>query len=219
MRNFLNTLKKCPLFNDISDDTIIKMLDCLKARTDIFDKNYTILSEGAPAKYICIVLSGSVQITQTDYYGNRSILGNLRAGELFGEAFACMQMTSMPVSVIANEKSEIMFIDCDYILHTCQKGCHFHQKLIYNLMKVLAVKTVMFQQKIEVTSKRTTREKLLTYLTICAKNNNNNSFKIPFNRQELADYLEVDRSGLSSVISKLRKDGVLECKRNYFKLL
>ena len=219
MRKFLSVLKKCPLFFDITGDNIITMLDCLEARTDIFDKNYTILSEGSPAKYIGIVLLGSVQITRTDYYGNRSILGNLCEGELFAEAFACMQMTSMPVSVIANETSTIMFIDCNHILHTCQNGCPFHQQLVYNLMKVLAAKTVMFQQKIEVTSKRTTREKLLAYLTICAKKNNKNSFKISFNRQELADYLEVDRSGLSAEISKLRKDGILECRRNYFKLL
>lgn len=219
MREFLTILKKCPLFFDVSDDNIIAMLRCLRAKTDIFDKNYTILSEESPAKYIGIVLSGSVQITQTDYYGNRSILGNLCEGELFAEAFACMQMTSMPVSVIANEKSNIMFIDCNHILHSCQKSCPHHRKLIYNLMKVLAAKTVMFQQKIEVLSKRTTREKLLAYLTICAKKNNKNSFKIPFNRQELADYLEVDRSGLSAEISKLRKDGILECRRNYFKLL
>lgn len=219
MRKFLNVLKKCPLFFDVSDDNIIAMLGCLKSRIDIFDKNYTIFSEESPAKYIGIVLSGSVQITRTDYYGNRSILGNLCEGELFAEAFACMQMTSMPVSVIANERSEIMFIDCNHILHTCQNGCPFHQQLIYNLVKVLAAKTVMFQQKIEITSKRTTREKLLTYLTICAKKNNKNSFKIPFTRQELADYLEVDRSGLSAEISKLRKEGILECKRNYFKLL
>lgn len=219
MRKFLNVLKKCPLFFDITGDNIITMLDCLEARTDIFDKNYTILSEGSPAKYIGIVLLGSVQITRTDYYGNRSILGNLCEGELFAEAFACMQMTSMPVSVIANETSTIMFIDCNHILHTCQNDCPFHQQLIYNLMKVLAAKTVMFQQKIEITSKRTTREKLLAYLTICAKKNNKNSFTISFNRQELADYLEVDRSGLSAEISKLRKDGILECRRNYFKLL
>lgn len=219
MRKFLNVLKKCPLFYDVTEENIVPMLECLEAKTDIFDKNFTILSEGTPAKYIGIVLSGSVQITQTDYYGNRSILGNLCEGELFSEAFACMQMTSMPVSVIANEKSKIIFIDCNHILHTCQKGCPYHQQLVYNLMRVLASKTVMFQQKIEIISKRTTREKLLTYLTICAKKNNKNSFKIPFNRQELADYLEVDRSGLSAEISKLRKDDILECSRNHFKLL
>ena len=219
MINFLNTLRKCPLFFDVSDNNIINILECFGAKTETFDKNCTILSEESPAKYIGIVLSGSVQIIRTDYYGNRSILGNLCEGELFGEAFACIKMSSMPVSVIANKRSEIMFIDCNHILHTCQKGCSHHQQLIYNLVKVLASKTVMFQQKIEVISKRTTREKLLTYLTICAKMHSNNSFKIPFNRQELADYLEVDRSGLSAQISKLRKDGILECTRNHFKLL
>lgn len=219
MRKFLNLLKKCPLFLDVTEESIIPMLECLEAKMDIFNKNFTILSEGTPAKYIGIVLSGSVRITRTDYYGNRSILGNICEGELFSEAFACIQMTSMPVSVIANEKSEIIFIDCSHILHTCQKDCPHHQQLVYNLMKVLASKTVMFQQKIEIISKRTTREKLLTYLTICAKKNNKNSFKIPFNRQELADYLEVDRSGLSAEISKLRKENILECNRNYFKLL
>ena len=219
MRNFLNVLKKCPLFFDVTDDNIITTLGCLKAKTDTFDKNYTILSEGSTAKYIGIVLSGSVQITQTDYYGNRSILGNLCEGELFAEAFASMQTQSIPVSVVANQKSEIMFIDYNHILRTCPKGCSHHRQLIYNLMKVLALKTVMFQQKIEVISKRTTREKLLTYLALCAKKNNKNNFKIPFNRQELADYLEVDRSGLSAEISKLRKEGVLECRKNYFILL
>ena len=219
MRKFLNVLKKCPLFFDVSDDNIIAMLGCLEARTETFDKNYTILSEESPAKYIYIVLSCSVQITQTDYYGNRSILGNIGEGELFGEAFACIEMSSMPVSVIANGKSEVMSIDCNRILHTCQNGCPPHQQLIYNLVKVLATKTVMFQQKIEVISKRTTRDKLLTYLTICAKKHNKNSFKIPFNSQELADYLEVDRSGLSVQISKLRKDGILECRGNHFRLL
>lgn len=219
MKKSLNVLKKCPLFLDVADDNIIAILGCLKARTEIFDKNYTVLSEGTSAKYIGVVLSGSVQITRMDYYGNRSILGNICEGELFAEAFACMQTDTMPVSVIANETTEVMFIDCNNILHTCQNDCPHHRQLIYNLMKVLALKTIMFQQKIQVISKRTTREKLMEYLTICAKKNNKNSFKIPFTRQELADYLEVDRSGLSAQISKLRKEGVLECRRNHFRLL
>lgn len=94
----------------------------------------------------------------------------------------------------------------------------FHQQIIYNLMKVVATKNLMFHQKIEVTSKRSTREKLLTYLLLQAKKNNSNSFEVPYDRQGLADYLEVDRSGLSAEIGKLRKEGVIECKRNYFEL-
>ena len=112
-----------------------------------------------------------------------------------------------------------MLIDCSHILHTCSNHCGFHQQLIFNLMKDLASKTIMFQQRIEITSKRSTREKLMTYLILQARKVSSDSFDIPFDRQELADYLEVDRSGLSVEISKLRNEGVIECKRNFFKLL
>lgn len=219
MKKYFKILKKCPLFNQIEDKNMIAMLGCLGAKVETFDKKYTIISEGNPAKYIGIVLSGSAQIIKVDYYGNRSILSNIEPSQLFAEAFACAEVCSIPVTVIANEPCEIMLIDCSHILHTCSNNCVFHQQLIFNLMKNLATKTIMFHQKIEITSKRSTREKLMAYLMIQAKKERNNSFEIPFNRQELADYLEVERSGLSAEISKLRAEGILECNRNSFKLL
>ena len=219
MEKYLEILKKCPLFYGIDDESLIKVLHCLGAKVDNFDKKYTVFREGTPAKYIGIVLTGEVQITQTDYFGNRTILSNVGIAELFAEAFAAAGVESLPVSVIASEKSEIMFIDCGHILHTCKNGCSFHHQLIFNLMKDLADKAIMFHQKIEITSNRTTREKLLSYLNTCAKNFGSSSFVIPFDRQELADYLGVDRSGLSMEISKLKKEGVLDCHRSSFKLL
>ena len=181
-------------------------------------EKYTILSEGSPAKYVGIVLSGSAQIVQVDYYGNRNILSEIEPSQVFAEAFACAEVRSIPVTVIANEPCEIMLIDCSHILHTCSNHCGFHQQLIYNLMKDLASKTLLFHQRIEITSKRTTREKLLTYLMLQAKKADSNSFDIPFDRQELADFLEVDRSGLSAEISKLRKEGILDSEKNHFVL-
>ena len=219
MKKYLEILKKCPLFYDIDDADLLRMLTCLGAKVDVFDKKYTVFAEGSKAKYIGIVLSGSVQITQTDYYGNRSILGNIGAGDLFAEAFAVMQMEAIPLSVVANELSEIMFIDCSHILHTCHNGCGFHQQLIFNLMKDLASKTLLFHRKIEITSKRTTREKLLAYLMLEAKKANSNSFDISFDRQELADYLDVERSGLSAEISKMKKEGIINNVKNHFVLL
>ena len=195
------------------------MLICLGAKIISFDKKYTILTEGTPTKYLGIVLTGSAQVSLTDYYGNRSVLSNIYPSEIFGEAFACAEISSVPVSVIANEPCEIMLIDCTHILHTCQNNCGFHQQLIYNLMKDLAKKTVTFHQRIEITSKRTTREKLLAYLSFESKKARSNSFEIAFDRQELADYLEVDRSGLSAEISKLRREGVIENRKNHFVLL
>ena len=219
MKKYLEILKKCPLFYGIEEENLITMLGCLGARVEHFDKNYTIMSEGSPAKYIGIVLSGSVQIFQIDYYGNKSIIGNISPSQVFAEAFACAEMPSIPVTVTASEPSDIMIIDCNRILHTCSNNCGFHRQLIFNLMRDLARKTLMFHQRIEITSKRTTREKLMAYLLSYAKQAESDSFDIPFDRQELADYLEVDRSGLSAEISKLRNEGVLLSHKKHFELL
>ena len=219
MKKHFEVLRKCPLFQEIRDEDLLALLGCLQAKPAKFDKKSPIIIEGDRAEYIGIVLSGSVQIMQIDYYGNRSLLGNAVKGELFCEAFACAQVENVPVTVIANEKSEIMLIDCEHILHTCSNNCEFHRRLIFNLMKILAQKNLDYHQKIEVTSKRTTRDKLMTYLMLFAKKAGSNSFSIPFDRQELADYLEVDRSGLSAEISKLRKEGVLENTKKHFELL
>ena len=219
MKKYLEVLKNCPLFKNISEDNLLTMLSCLGAKTEIFDKKYTIMAEGTPAKYIGIVLSGSAQIIQVDYYGNRSILSSLEPSQVFAEAFAAAEIKSIPVSIVANEPSEIMFIDCTHIMHTCSNNCGFHNQLIFNLMQDIAAKTILFHQKIEIISKRSTREKLLTYLSFYSKKTGSASFDIPYDRQELADYLEVDRSGLSAEISKLRSEGLLNSYKKHFELL
>ena len=219
MKKYLSVLKNCPLFYGIREENLFTMLSCLGARVESFDKKYTVFAEGSPARYIGIVLSGSAQIVQIDYYGNRSILSHMKESDVFAEAFACAELPSLPISVVANEPSEIMLIECEHILHTCTNNCGFHQQLIFNLMKDLATKTILFHQRIEITSKRTTREKLLAYLAIEAKLANSDQFEIPFNRQELADYLEVDRSGLSVEISKMIKEGIIKSERKHFEIL
>lgn len=219
MKKHFDILRKCSLFNQIEDEKLIKMLGCLGARVETFDKKYTIMAAGNSAKYIGIMLSGSAQIFQIDYFGNRSIVAGVEPSEMFCEAFACAEVAAVPVTVVANEPCEVMFIDCNHILHTCTNNCGFHQQLIFNLMKSLATKNIMFHRKIEITSKRSTREKIMAYLMFCAKKADSNSFDIPFDRQELADYLEVDRSGLSAEISKLRKQGIIKSYKKHFELL
>lgn len=219
MKKYLEVLKTCPLFDGIGEDDLLRMLSCLGAKTASFDKKYTVFAEGKPARLIGIVLSGSVQVEQVDYYGNRSILSTLTESEIFAEAFACAEVDSLPVTVIANEPSEVMLIDCSHILHTCRNNCGFHQQLIFNLMKDLAMKTILFHQKIEITSKRTTREKLMCYLMYQAKKTGQSSFDIPYDRQGLADFLEVDRSGLSAEIGKLKREGIIDNRKQHFELL
>ena len=218
MKKYLSVLRKCPLFCDIAEEDMLRMLVCLGARVEFFDKKYTIFSEGSHAKYIGVVLSGSVQMVQMDYYGNRSMIGEFAASEVFGEEFACSETRALPVSMIANDPCEVMLIDCSHILHTCHNNCGFHQKLIFNMMKELALKTILFHQRLEVISKRSTREKLLAYLNMEAQKHGSDSFEIPFDRQELADFLMVDRSGLSAEIGKLKKEGVIDTEKNRFSL-
>jgi len=219
LKKYFEILKKCALFEGITEDSLLRLLPCFGARVESFDKKYTVFAEGSPARYVGIVLSGSVQIVKNDYDGNRSIVLTVGPSGLFGESFACADISEMPVSVIAAEESEIMLIDCHHILHTCSNACGHHQQMIFNLMKNLAIKNLAFHQKIEVTSKRSTREKLLTYLSLQAQRAHAKSFRIPFDRQELADYLEVERSGLSSEIGKLKREGILRCDKNFFELL
>ena len=219
MKKYLEILKKCPLFFEIEENDLLRMLHCLGARVEFFDKKYTVFAEGSTARDIGVLLAGAAQLVQFDYYGNRSILSGISTGEVFAEAFACAEVRSLPVTVIASEPSEIMLIDCSHILHTCENNCGFHQKLIFNLMRDLAEKTILFHQKVEIVSKRTTREKLLAYLALRARQTGSNRFEIPFDRQELADYLEVDRSGLSAEIGKMKREGIFKNEKNRFELL
>ena len=219
MKKYFDILRKCPLFDQIADEDLIALLGCLGAKVLPFGKKETVMAEGEAARFIGIVLSGAVQIIRVDYFGNRSIVAEATPSELYGESFACAGVQAIPVDVVANEESEIMLVDCRRIMHACGNACAFHQQMIFNLMKDVATKNILFHQKIEITSKRTTQEKLMTYLLLQAKRNNSNRFNIPFDRQELADYLEVERSGLSVEISKLRQEGILQSRKHYFELL
>lgn len=218
MKKYFDILRVCFLFRDIAPQELTKVLECLNARVSSFDKGEAILSEGDPANDIGVVLTGRLQIVRTDFFGNRSILTSLGPGELFGESFACAGIASVPVTVMAAEAAEVMLIDCVKITHSCGNACCFHQQIIYNLLQIIAAKNLVFHKKIEVTSKRTTREKLLTYLMIQAKSQGSLEFVIPYDRQELADYLEVERSGLSAEIGKLRRQGIIEAERRKFKI-
>lgn len=219
MRKYFNVLRRCRLFENISDENLIAMLSCLGARIQCFSKNQSILTEGMPASHMGIVLSGTIQLVRVDYYGNRSIVTSMTASQLFGESFVCADVQAIPVNIIAAEDCEVLLINGRQIVRSCSNACEFHSQMIFNLLKIVAAKNLIFNQKIEITSRRTTREKLMTYLLQQAKAQGSSSFVIPYNRQELADFLEVDRSGLSAEISKLRKEGILTCRKNDFSLL
>lgn len=218
MQDYFSVLETCSLFSGISREDIEGLTVCLGMRTISVKKNAAIWSEGDPAVYIGIVLSGCVQIVKEDFFGNRSILDQVEPGSLFGESFAAVGAT-LPVSAIAAQDSQIALIDCKRITVSCGNACGFHSQMIHNLLRVVAEKNLQVNQKLEIIAQRSTREKLLAYLNSQAKRAGSNSFTIPFDRQALADYLGVERSAMSAEISKLRKDGTIVCDRSRFTLL
>ncbi|MET0016920.1 cyclic nucleotide-binding domain-containing protein [Oscillibacter sp.] len=219
MKNYLGVLKTVKLFNGIEESDLQPLLSCLCGKLIHYDKGQTVFSSGESLVQFGIVLSGQVQVVQDDYYGNRSILGKIDVGNLFGESFACAEIKALPVSVITTTESELLFIDCHKLAVPCAKACGFHSRLIQNMLNIVSMKNIGLTQKIEFTSKRTTREKLLAYLSAEAKKAGSSRFCIPFNRQELADYLSVERSAMSAELSKLRDNGILRFHKNQFELL
>ena len=212
-------LETCVLFDSIRPEERAPMLGCLGAKVVTVAKNQFVFREGDPATFVGIVLKGCVQMVREDYYGNRSILARIEPTGLFGESFACADVETFPISVVAVEDSSVLIIDSRRITVTCANACGFHNRMIFNMLKVVAKKNLVLNEKIEITSKRTTREKLMAYLMTQAKLHQSDTFTIPYDRQALADYLEVERSAMSAEISKLRKEGVIACDRSTFQLL
>ncbi|MDD4761120.1 MAG: Crp/Fnr family transcriptional regulator [Bacteroidaceae bacterium] len=219
MKKYLDILKTVKLFKDIEETDLQSLLSCLSAKKVHYNNGQTIFLSGESIKQFGILLSGQVNVVQDDYYGNRSILARIDVGNLFGESFACAEAKTIPFSVITTSESEILFIDCHRLSFPCAKACSFHSRLIQNMLSIVSMKNISLTQKIEFTSKRTTREKLMAYLSAEAQKAGNSQFSIPFNRQELADYLSVERSAMSAELSKLSNDGVLKFHKNEFELL
>ena len=219
MEKYYPILEKCALFTGIARENFQALLGCIGGRVVGLQKGQILFAESDPALYVGLVLSGSVQMIREDYYGNRSIVAHIAPGELFGESYACAGVPSLPISIVADSAGEVLLMDCRRITTSCTNACAFHSRIIFNLLRLVASKNLVFDQKIQITSKRTTREKLMAYLLNQAKLQGSSQFTIPYDRQALSDYLEVDRSGLSTEISKLRREGVLECEKNRFTLL
>ena len=219
MEKYFDILDTCSLFENVGRENYQKMLLCFGARIISVKKGAAVFHEGQAATKVGIVLTGAVQIVQDDYFGNRSILSMACPGQLFAEGFACAGVEAMPVSVVASADSEVMLIDCSHIMTICHHVCAFHNQMIRNLLHSVAKSNLLLNQKIEILSKRTTREKVMAYLLYEAKIQGSNAFTIPYDRQELADYLGVERSAMSTVIGQLRDDGIILVNRRHFQLI
>ena len=217
MKKIFDIAKSNPLFQEIAFHDFEPMLQCLSARTVTYKKDEMILLSGNPVNFMGLILSGSIKILCEDVDGNSTILAKLSVSEVFGEVFAFAEVFHSPVTIVATEETEILFIDCNKIITSCSSACHFHTKFIKNMLKMLAQKSLMLNQKIEILSKRTTRDKLLCLFD--QQRGVANKFTLPFNREEMAEYLCVDRSAMSNELCKMRNDGLIRFHRNEFEVL
>ena len=219
MQKYLPILQSCPFFNGMRDDEILSILHCVQASTVARPRGTYILRAGDTTEVMGLVLSGSVLILQEDLWGHRNILSKCTTGDFFGEPYAATSGAVLNVNAVAEDDCELLFLNVKRLLMSCPTACGHHQKLIRNLVSVLANRLLVFNDKITHVSKRSTREKLLSYLSTESLRQASLSFDIPFDRQQLADYLCVDRAAMSVELSKLQKEGILKTKRRHFELI
>ncbi|WP_422477508.1 Crp/Fnr family transcriptional regulator [Pleomorphochaeta sp. DL1XJH-081] len=218
MEPYLPMLAQTPLFASLTQEELPHMLSCLQARHKKFEARQFILHETDSTEDLGVVLHGQVQIITEDAFGNRSITAKLGPGELFGQVAASKLAPSSPVSVMTDSESEILLLKFNKLVTPCTRACSFHSRVIENMMNVLAERNLMMNRKLSILSQRTMREKLLTYLVWQSHDKGSTTFSIPFNRDELADYLCVNRSALSREISKMIEEGIISSERNHFTL-
>ena len=219
MKKYISLLKKAQLFSGVSETEIASMLSCLNARLKEYNKGEYIIRNGDFVNDVMLLVRGGLHIQNDDYLGNRAIINKISVGEMFGESYISNNSVAITQDVVAVEDSSVIFFDVNKIMTSCPSACSFHLLVIKNLFNAISEKNRKLVGKINHISKRTTREKLISYLSEQSKINNSMYFSIPFNRQQLADFLSVDRSAMSNELCKMRNEGLLEFEKNQFKLI
>lgn len=218
MKDFLSVIRSSQLFSGISENELMVMLSCLDTRKESLPKDTFLLRVSDTAESIGLVLSGSVLIIQEDIWGNRNILSKAGPGQTFAAAYACAPGSVLNVSVVSETPVTAMYLNVKRILNVCPSACTHHSRIIRNLLGELAEKNLRLGEKLTHMGQRSTRAKLMSYFSAEVQRLGKYEFDIPFSRQQLADYLAVERSGLSLELGKMKKDGLLDFHKSHFVL-
>ena len=211
-------LIKTSLFWGVSEKEAEDMLKCLGAHTQKYLKDEVVFPIGKEIFEMGLVLEGSVNIVKEDVWGNRNIIDNIEVGQVFGEAYSCIRGEQLMGNVIAAENCQILFINAERVTKTCSSGCEFHSRLVHNLLSVISLQNLKLTRKINHITQKSTKDKVLSYLSYQAMKQGKYAFDVPFNRQEMADYLSVERSALSNELSRMQKEGLISYRKNHFVL-
>lgn len=218
MEPYLFILKNSPFFTGMTEQEILSILKCVNAALVSRADGEYVLRAGESTSCTGLLLSGSVLVIQEDLWGHRNIIARLLPGDFFAEPYAATPGSVLGVSVVADGDCAYLLLNIARLLTVCPTVCEHHSRLIRNLVSVLARKVLLFNDKITHMSKRTTREKLLSYLSAESVRQGKLSFTIPYDRQQLADYLCVERAAMSAELSKLQREGLLRTCRSHFEL-
>lgn len=213
-----NILVKTALFANISESDLNKLLVCLQGRTLNYKKGEFIFVAGHTTPFVGIILSGTANIIKENLYADRMIISKLSEGDMFGETYACMGLKWVEVSIEALCDTQVLAIDVERIVASCPNTCTFHRQLNMNLLKILSGKNLQLNQKLFYLSHKTIRSRILAYLYDEANKHKSKSFEIPFNRNELSEYLCIDRSALSRELSNMKNEGLIDYNKNRFTL-
>ncbi len=219
MEKYLKVLQKTTLFEGLNRDEILAVLQCSSARMASYQKEECVFMQGDPLSQVGIVVSGKARIQREDFHGNTIILTGLEAGDLFGEAFVCAGIPKVSVSLWAVTPLEVVFVDYQKAISPCSSSCPFHQKLVANMLKLMAQRLLMLNEKIDIIQKTTIRAKLMAFFELRMRQEGGRHFTVPFNRNELAEYIGVNRSAMSRELWNMKADGLIDFAKNQFTVL
>lgn len=216
---YFSLLKSTKIFSDANEFECQAMMFCFKTRFKSFDKNEKIVTEGDPVTDVVMVLKGSANVLNEDDLGNISIISRVGFGEVFGLEELNNKMECYKNNLVAKEKCLVMFMNAHRLMNMCENKCKRHELIIKNLMSMLLDNNKILLEKLNILSKKSTREKLLAYFKLCAEKNDNTYFEIPFNKTELANFLSVDRSAMSTELNKLKSEGIIDFDKKQYHLI
>ncbi|MGF7109123.1 Crp/Fnr family transcriptional regulator [Treponema pedis] len=207
------------LFRGLTIDEIKSVLPCLGAKERQYVKGESVWHTGSTVTSFGLVLSGGVLIENDDIWGNKTVLNKIGTGKVFGETYAFASGEALMVNVVAAEECRILFLQVKPLLTVCKKMCGYHNKIIENLIFIFAQKNLHLSRRMFHISSKSIRGRLRSYLSYQATKAGAWEIELPFNRQQLADYLGVDRSALSNEISKMQKEGLIKAEKNRFHII
>lgn len=212
-------MQQCLLFRGISGGELAQMMGCLAPRTAKYEKGALMASAGDAMNEIGIVVAGAVAVTKETPLGERIVLNKVGCGGIFGEVAALSDDRRAPATIFAAEDSTVLYLMPEKIWNPCRNVCQWHTRLIGNLVRIISDKALYLNRKIDYLAIKSMRGKLCTYLYEWYEKTGKDDFDIPFNRNELADFLNVSRPSMSRELGRMRDEGILSFAGNRFQIL